>query len=114
MSVRPYPVLFATWLIAGIGAVVGSILGNAAGRNGLMAGAVVGGIVGVMIGVFVAARLRWLDSAERRGGLWGGIIGFLIAAPIAVTHLDTPLTPILSCALVGIGVLIGAGATRSS
>jgi hypothetical protein len=114
MSVRPYPVLLVTWLAAGIGAVVGSIVGSAAGRVGLMAGALLGGLAGVVVGVFVAARLRWLDPAERRGGLWGGIVGFLLAAPIAVTHLDTPVTPVLSCALVGVGVLFGAGASRSS
>jgi hypothetical protein len=111
--VRPYSVLFTTWLAAGIGAVVGSILGNAAGRIGLMVGAVLGGIAGTVVAVRGAARLHWLSPAEGRGALWGGVIGFLVAAPIAVTHLDTPIAPVLSCGLVGIGVLIGAGVTRS-
>ena len=103
-----------TWLAAGIGAVLGSVLGNAAGRVGLMLGATLGGIVGAVVSVSGAARFQWLSPSERPGALWGGVIGFLVAAPIAATHLDTPLLPVLSCGLVGIGVLIGAGVTRAS
>lgn len=113
-TMRPYSVLLLTWLTAGGGAVLGSILGNAAGRVGLMLGALVGGIAGVVAGVVAAGRFRWLDPAERRGGLWGGIVGFLLAAPLAATNLDNPITPVLSCGLVGIGVLIGAGVTRGT
>lgn len=109
---KPVLVFLATWAFAGFGAVVGSILGNAAGKPGLVGGAVLGGILGVALAVAVVTRLQWLPHSERRGAFLGGIIGFGIAIPIAVTNLDTPITPILSCGLAGAGLLIGAGAAR--
>jgi len=112
-AMRPYAVIIVTSIAAGAGALLGSILGNAAGQRGLMAGAVIGGLVGAVAGVQVVVRLAWLSSAESRGGMLGGAIGFLVAAAIAVTNLDTPVAPVLSCVLVGAGVLLGAGATRA-
>jgi hypothetical protein len=56
---------------------------------------VIGGVVGVVVSVFAA-----------------GIAGFAAAAPIAVANLHTPVTPVLSCSLVGLGVLLGAGVAR--
>jgi hypothetical protein len=111
---RPYAVLVLTWFTAGMCAVLGSILGGASGRGGLLAGAIAGGIFGVLLGVRVASRFRWLAASESRGAIAGGIVGFLVAVPIAVTHLDTPITPIVSCGLAGVGALIGAGMSRSA
>ena len=110
---RPLLVLTAGWALAGLGAVIGSILGNAAGKPGLFAGAIVGGILGVGAAVAAATRLRWLSTGDRRGALAGGILGFAVAAPIAVANLHTPVTPVLSCALAGVGVLLGAWLARS-
>jgi hypothetical protein len=100
------------WGCAGLGAVIGSILGHAAGNPGLFAGAVVGGIVGVWAAVAVLTTFGWLRREHRRGAFVGGFIGFAVAAPLAVTHLHTPLVPVLSCALAGVGVLIGVRAAR--
>ena len=52
----------------------------------------------------------WLDEA--RGALWGGLTGYLVAAMVAATNLDTPITPVASCALIGLGTLVGAGMSR--
>lgn len=109
---RPFILLFFSWALAGVGAVAGSILGNAAGKVGLFGGALVGGGIGVVGAVLIATKLQWLPPLERGGALIGGICGFALATPIAVTNLHTPVTPVLSCALVGVGVLLGAGLSR--
>ena len=109
---RPFLVLLAIWLITGAGAVLGSGLGNAAGKTGLWAGGVVGGALAVPLAVALAVRFKWLDRGERGGAVAGGIFGFAVAAPLAVSNLHTPVVPVLSTALVGIGALVGAGVSR--
>lgn len=108
----PIPAFLIAWMLAGLGAVIGSILGNGVGKRGLFVGAVVGGIVGVAAAVAASSRLQWLSRQDRGSGLVGGIIGFAIAAPIAVANLHTPVTPVLICGLAGVGVLLGAGVAR--
>ncbi len=109
---RARSTLVLTWMVTGMAAVAGSILGNALGKTGLMVGAVIGGIAGVDIAVAIAARLRWIDRTDRMAGFLGGLVGFALAAPIAVFNLHTPVTPVLSCALTGVGVLVGVGIGR--
>jgi hypothetical protein len=115
---KPLPVLFASWAFAGLGAAVGSILGNAFGKVGLMAGAILGGVLALIGTVMLLTKLRWLPEGTRLGAILGGLLGFAIAVPIAVSTLHTPITPVVSCGLVGAGVLLGAGmvsgGTRSS
>jgi hypothetical protein len=98
--------------LAGLGAVIGSILGNAAGKPGLFAGAVFGGLLGIAIAVAALAKLRWFLPEDRRGAFIGGIVGFAVAAPIAVTNLHTPVIPVLICGLAGVGLLLGVGVAR--
>jgi hypothetical protein len=105
-------VLIAAWTLSGLGAVLGSILGNAAGKTGLFAGAVVGGVLGVVAAVVALTKLHWVLGEERRSALVGGIVGFGVAAPIAVTNLHTPITPVLACGLTGVGLLLGVGVAR--
>lgn len=112
MQMRPYLVLFFSWALTGLGAVVGSILGNAVGQVGLFVGALVGGVSGVLAAVLAAVKFHWLPRLERGGALIGGICGFALATLIAVANLHSPVTPVISCGLVGIGVLIGAGLAR--
>jgi hypothetical protein len=109
---KPLRVFLAAWILAGLGAVIGSVLGNGAGKRGLFVGAIVGGVLGVTASVAAAARFQWLSGEDRRSGLVGGIIGFALAAPIAVANLRTPITPVVVCALAGVGVLLGAGIAR--
>lgn len=109
---KPIPSFIAAWALAGLGAVVGSIGGNAAGKAGLLAGALVGGLIGVAAAVVALTKLRWLPREDRVGGLIGGMIGFAVAVPIAATHLHTPITPVLICALAGVGLLLGVGVMR--
>lgn len=109
---RVFPTLLACWLLTGFGAAAGSIVGNAAGTSGLKIGAILGGIAGLMIAVTVAGRLDWLPSRERTGAFLGGLAGFAVAVPITLSHMHTPLIPIASCGLAGVGALIGAGFAR--
>jgi len=109
---KPIPVLIAAWALAGLGALIGSVLGNAAGQPGLFVGAAVGGVVGVVVAVAAVTKLRWLPPEDRPGAFAGSIIGFGVAAPIAVTNLHTPVTPVLICGLAGVGLLLGVGVAR--
>ena len=101
-----------SWGLTGFVAVLGSIPGSGLGNTGLFAGAVVGGIAGVVASVAIARRLAWLPAEDAKGALIGGLGGFVIAAIVAVTNLHTPTIPILATSLVGVGVLVGAGAAR--
>jgi len=112
ISFKPIPVFIATWALTGLGAVIGSVLGHGAGKPGLFAGAVVGGVLGVGAAVVVLARLQWLSPGDRRGAFLGGMVGFAVAAPIAVSNLRTPITPVVICALAGVGLLLGVGVAR--
>jgi hypothetical protein len=108
---RPLLIVLVTWLLAGLGAVLGSILGNAAGRTGLFAGAVVGGLLTTTGAVLLAGRWGWFPRSSRARALLGALLGFVIAAPIAVANLHTPVTPVLVTSLAGIGALLGAAAS---
>jgi len=110
--VKPIPVFIATWALTGLGAVIGSALGSAAGKPGLFGGAVVGGVLGVVAAILALTKLHWLLAEDRRGAFIGGIAGFGVAAPIAVTNLHTPITPVLICGLSGVGLLLGVGVAR--
>jgi hypothetical protein len=110
--VKPFRAFLTAWALTGLGAVVGSILGNAVGRAGLFAGAVIGGLLGLSAAVAGLARLQWLAPEDRRGAFIGGAVGFAVAAPIAVTNLHTPVTPVLICGLAGAGLLLGVGVAR--
>jgi hypothetical protein len=93
--------------LAGFCIVLGSVLGHSLGRLGLFTGAVIGGIAGVAAAVWLTARLRLLDRASFKVTFLSGVVGFIIAAVIAVNNLHGPLVPIASVALIGVGALIG-------
>ena len=102
--------MLAGWALGGLGTAIGSILSNAFGRTGLFVGAVLGGILAIAAVARVLVKLVWLPPTSYRAALAGGLLGFAIAVPIAVANLHTPIVPIASCALVGVGLLLGAGA----
>jgi hypothetical protein len=93
--------------LAGICIFLGSVLGHGLGKVGLFSGAVIGGIVGVALAVWLAARFGLLDRANSGVTLVGGVVGFIVAAVIAVNNLRGPLIPMASVGLIGLGALIG-------
>ena len=104
--------LFFTAIILSGGAVVGgSIAGAAVGKKGLWVGGIVGGLVGASISSWLAAKLGWISNSQRARTTIGTAIGFLIAAAIAVNTLSSPVGPIASTVLAGLGAVIGAGRT---
>lgn len=97
-----------TWALAGVGAVVGSILGSRSGQRWLLGGAVLGGVIGTVSAACLASRLRLIVPQQVRGAAIGGLLGFGVAAPLAALNLHTPVVPILSSALTGLGALLGS------
>ena len=96
-------------ILAGLGGALGSILGNAGGRRMLFVGGVIGGVLMAVIATRIGVWRGWVP-AERatRSGLFAAA-GFLLAALIAVNTLSSPVGPVLSASLVGIGAILGAG-----
>ncbi len=97
-----------TTALGGIGGAGGSIIGNAGDRIGLFAGGLAGGVLGAILGTRIAVARSWLPRARLRGAATGAAIGFLLAASIAVNTLSTPVGPVLSTLLIGVGALAGA------
>jgi hypothetical protein len=93
--------------LAGVCIFFGSVLGHSLGKFGLFSGAAIGGIVGIAIAVWLAARFALLDRANSGVTFLGAVIGFIIAAVIAVNNLHGPLIPMASVGLTGLGALIG-------
>jgi hypothetical protein len=101
------------WLVTGFGAFAGSILGNAAGSTGLKVGAIVGGILGVVLSSRLAIRWSWIPASRGFAALLGGLAGFAVAVPLTLNNMGSPVVPVLSCALAGVGMLAGSRFARS-
>ena len=92
--------------------LLGSFMGHSISNVGLFAGAIIGGIVGVAAAVWLAVRLQLLDRASYGATFLGGLVGFILAAVIAVKNLQGPLIPMASVALIGLGAILGKAVSR--
>lgn len=94
--------------LGGVGTFVGSAVGHAFGESALYVGAMIGGVVGVVAATTIA-RSREILSVKR---FWpatiGGILGLILAAEIATHHMNTPVVPLASILLIGLGAVFGA------
>src|SRR5258707_10326286 len=90
------------------------MVGHGVGGRGLIVGALIGGLVALYGATALAQRLRLIAPRQRVGTLLGGTIGFLLAALIAVRTASSPVGPILSSVLVGLGGLAGRPPTSAS
>ena len=99
------------WIVGGLGAAVGSMVGHAFGSRGLFVGGVVGGLLAVALAAQFAAWRGWIARSQRGMTTLGAILGFIVAAFIATRTLSSPIGPILSSLLVGMGALLGARAS---
>ncbi|HEY4319726.1 MAG TPA: hypothetical protein VGM77_01005 [Gemmatimonadales bacterium] len=102
-------VFLVAWLLTYCGAVVGSLIGRPFGQQDVFLGAVVLGTLTILLAIKLLGRFGWFNVERRRGGSIGGLCGFALAAPLAAMNLDSPLIPLLAMALVGLGVVAGAG-----
>lgn len=99
-------------LLGGLGGFAGSVLGGAFGKTGLFAGGFVGGILIAPLSARVALWRNWIGPAQYWPTALGAALGFVAAALVAVNTLRSPVGPVLSVALIGVGALIGRRATR--
>ena len=107
---RARVLLFLTaMVVGGAGGMLGSILGGAGGRSMLFVGGYIGGIVVAPLTARIAVRRRWIPPERATRVAIGAAAGFALAATIAINTLSSPIGPVLSTTLVGIGALLGAG-----
>ena len=92
--------------------LLGSFMGHSIRSLGLFAGAIIGGTVGVAAAVWLAARFRLLERPSYAATFVGGLIGFVVAAVIAVKHLRGPVIPMAAVGLIGLGAILGKAVSR--
>jgi len=94
-------------IVGGFGGLAGSIVGAAFGPTALFAGGFLGGLIASPCAALLAARFRWIESADVKRTALGAALGFVAAATVAVNTLSSPVGPLLSPLLVGAGGLAG-------
>jgi hypothetical protein len=102
-------------IVSGLDAVcilLGSFIGHGISSIGLFAGASIGGIVGVAAAVWLAVLLHLLHRSSYVATFLGGLVGFILAAGIAVKNLHGPLIPMASVGLIGVGAILGKAVSR--
>ena len=106
--------LFITAMIlCGLGGMFGSIGGHGVGDDiGLIFGGVIGVLIAAVVTVWLATAARWITPDQRKSTLIGTAVGSVVASLIATHTLSSPIGPILSTLLAGIGALVGAGMLR--
>lgn len=94
--------------LAGVATFLGSVLGHFFGTAGVFTGAIIGGIVGVIAATRIAMKRGIIAPKRFWGATIGGILGLLLAAEIATHNLSTPVVPLASILLIGLGAVFGA------
>src|SRR6266545_5694848 len=113
MSRKSLILIVLVSFLGGIATFLGSILGNAFGKTGLYTGAVIGGIAGVFVATKIAVRRQILGPKRFWPATVGGILGLLLAATIATNNMSTPVVPLASILLIGLGAVFGASTRRA-
>lgn len=98
-------------LLGGAIAAGGSMVGARFGHTGLITGGVIGGVVGSILGVRVARSRQWILESQMMLASLGAAAGFVAAAYVATHTLSSPVGPVLSTTLIGLGAVIGARAS---
>jgi hypothetical protein len=102
-------------LLGGFGGFIGSVLGAFFGSNrALFVGGLLGGLLIAPLSARVALWRRWIAPAQYWTTTMGAAIGFVAAAIVAVFSLSSPIGPVLSTGLIGLGALMGAGRHQTS
>lgn len=95
-------------LLGGAGGALGSMAGSALGRGGVIGGGLLGGAALVVAAGFLSARWHWVTPPQRLWTIVGGVLGFAVASLVTLSTLSSPIGPILSTVLIGIGAVLGA------
>lgn len=94
-------------LLGGLGGFVGSVIGAAFGNRALFIGGFLGGVAIAPLAAQLALWRRWITPRQYWLTTAGAALGFLAAALVAVNTLSSPVGPIVSTALTGVGALLG-------
>jgi hypothetical protein len=108
MSRKSLLLFLLVCVLGGLGTLLGSILGHFVGKSGLYVGAMVGGVVGIYLATRIAQARGILGVKRFWPATIGGWLGLVLAAIIATNHLNTPVIPIASILLLGLGAVFGA------
>jgi hypothetical protein len=102
--------LFITAMIlCGLGGMFGSIAGHGIAHDpGLIFGGVIGVLIAAFVTVWLATAARWITPEQRKSTLIWTALGSVIASLIATHTLSSPVGPILSTLLAGVGALFGS------
>ena len=101
-----------TCILGGLGGALGSVVGAAFGQRGLFIGGVLGGLAMSLVSARLAIWRKWIGERQFWPTAFGTALGFLAAATVAVNTLSTPIGPILSTSLTGLGALTGRRLAR--
>ena len=94
--------------LAGVAILLGSVLGHFFGTAGVFAGAIIGGIIGVVAATRIALKRGIIAPKRFWGATIGGLLGLILAAEIATRNLSTPVIPLATILLIGLGAVFGA------
>ncbi|HXN77057.1 MAG TPA: hypothetical protein VN876_10495 [Gemmatimonadaceae bacterium] len=95
-------------VLGGLGGALGSMVGHSFGNIGLWAGGILGGLLASMLVARIALWRRWIVRSQYWPTVLGTAVGFLLACAVAVNTLSSPIGPILSTLLIGVGAVLGS------
>jgi hypothetical protein len=110
--VASIPFFIAACVLGGLGGALGSMVGAAFGQRGLFIGGFLGGLTMAFGFARVAVWRNWIGKHQFWATAVGTAVGFLAAATVAVNTLSTPIGPILSTSLTGLGALAARRMSR--
>ncbi len=95
-------------VLGGLGGALGSMVGHSFGKGGLWAGAILGGLLASVLIPRIALWRRWIRRSQYWPTVLGTAVGFLLACAVVVNTLSSPIGPILSTLLIGVGAVLGS------
>jgi phosphotransferase system glucose/maltose/N-acetylglucosamine-specific IIC component len=95
-------------VLGGLGGALGSMVGHSFGKAGLWAGGIIGGLLASVLIARIALWRRWIVRSQYWPTILGAAVGFLLACAVAVNTLSSPVGPILSTLLIGVGAVLGS------
>jgi hypothetical protein len=94
--------------LGGLGGALGSMVGHSFGKGGLWVGGILGGLLASMLVAQIALWRRWIVRSRYWPTVLGTAVGFLLACAVAVNTLSSPIGPIMSTLLIGVGAVVGS------
>jgi fructose-specific phosphotransferase system IIC component len=99
---------FIACALGGLGGALGSMVGHSFGKGGLWTGGILGGLLASVLIAWIALWRRWIRRSQYWPTVLGTAVGFLLACAVVVNTLSSPIGPILSTLLIGVGAVLGS------